>query len=107
MTVSTTLLAVEDHPLLRVAAFTTEFNAPLGAVSTPPAIIAALRPDAAAPLERNEETRAAVRDMLRHGGYKPTGRGKPASEFLLESLKQSLRTKVELMRTAALLPSRT
>ena len=31
----------------------------------------------------------------------------PASEFLMESLNQSLRTKVELMRTAALLPSRT
>jgi hypothetical protein len=31
----------------------------------------------------------------------------PSSRFLLESLNQSLRTKVELMRTAALLPSRT
>jgi anti-sigma factor RsiW len=31
----------------------------------------------------------------------------PASEFLIESLNQSLRAKVELMRTAALLPSRT
>ncbi len=80
---NTTLLAVEHHPFLRVAAFTTAFDAPLGAVSTPPSIIAALRLDAAAPLERNEETRAAVRDMLRHGGYKPTGRGKPASEYLV------------------------
>ena len=84
----TTLLAVEDHPLLRVAAFTTAFNAPLGAVPTPPAIIAVLRPDAAAPLERNEETRAAVRDMLRHGGYKPTGRGKPASEYLVRAASE-------------------
>ena len=82
---STPLLAVEDHPLLRVAAFTTVFNAPLGAVSTPPSIIAVQRLDAAAPLERNEETRAAVRDMLRHGGYKPTGRGKPASEYLVRA----------------------
>jgi anti-sigma factor RsiW len=31
----------------------------------------------------------------------------PASGFLIESLNQSLRSKVELMRTAALLPSRT
>jgi hypothetical protein len=31
----------------------------------------------------------------------------PASHFLLESLNQSLQTKVDLMRTAALLPSRT
>jgi hypothetical protein len=31
----------------------------------------------------------------------------PASRFLIESLNQSFQTKVELMRTAALLPSRT
>lgn len=30
-----------------------------------------------------EATRAAIRNVLRKGGYKPTGRGKPASEFLL------------------------
>lgn len=29
-----------------------------------------------------EETRRAVRDLLRHGGFKPTGRNKPASEYL-------------------------
>jgi len=29
--------------------------------------------------------RSAVRDLLRHGGYKPTGRGKPASEYLLRA----------------------
>ncbi len=85
---NTTLLAVEHHPFLRVAAFTTAFDAPLGAVSTVPSIIAALRLDAAAPLERNEETRAAVRDMLRHGGYKPTGRGKPASEYLVRAASE-------------------
>lgn len=38
----------------------------------------------AAPLgEEEENARAAARDMLRHGKYKPTGRGKPASEYLL------------------------
>ena len=31
----------------------------------------------------------------------------PSSRFLIESLNQSLQTKVELMRTVALLPSRT
>jgi hypothetical protein len=33
--------------------------------------------------------------------------GDPSSRFLIESLNQSLQSKVELMRTAALLPSRT
>ncbi len=30
-------------------------------------------------------TTAAIRDLLRRGGYKPTGRGKPASEFLAQA----------------------
>lgn len=82
---SAILLEVQDHPLLRVAGFTTMFPAPLGTLSTPGYVLDNLRPDAPAPLERNEETRAAVRDMLRHGGYKPTGRGKPASEYLVRA----------------------
>jgi len=32
-----------------------------------------------------QETRHRVRGMLRHGKYKPSGRGKPASEFLLRA----------------------
>jgi len=35
-----------------------------------------------------DAVRAAVRDMLRHGAYKPTGRGKPASEFLLQAAQR-------------------
>ena len=85
---STIRVEVEPHPLVRVAAFTTTFPAPLGALSTPLSASDALRLDAAAPLERNEETRAAVRDMLRHGGYKPTGRGKPASEYLVRAASE-------------------
>jgi DNA/RNA-binding domain of Phe-tRNA-synthetase-like protein len=29
--------------------------------------------------------RSAIRDLLRRGGYKPTGRGKPASEYLAQA----------------------
>jgi DNA/RNA-binding domain of Phe-tRNA-synthetase-like protein len=75
-------LQVDDHPSLRVAAFTTSFPAPLGELTTPAAVLESLRLDAPAPLRRDEGVRAAVRDLLRHGGYKPTGRGKPASEYL-------------------------
>ena len=32
--------------------------------------------------------RRAARDMLRNGRYKPTGRGKPASEYLLRAAQQ-------------------
>lgn len=41
----------------------------------------AARGDALVPVE----TRDAVRRMLRYGRYKPSGRGKPASEFLLQA----------------------
>ena len=78
-------LKVESHPLLRARAFTTALSAPLSEVASPEWLIDLLRADAPAPVQRSEELRAAVRDMLRHGGYKPTGRGKPASEYLVRA----------------------
>ncbi len=80
-------IAAEPHPLLRAAAFTTTFPAPLGERATPARVLALLRDEPAAPagLARDEEIRGAVRDMLRFGGYKPTGRGKPASEYLVRT----------------------
>jgi DNA/RNA-binding domain of Phe-tRNA-synthetase-like protein len=81
-------LRVDPHPLLRVAAFTTSFATPLAATSTPAAAAGALRLDAAAPLSRDETLRAAIRDLLRVGGYKPTGRGKPASEYLVRAASE-------------------
>lgn len=41
------------------------------------------------PLSGEEDAfRKACRDMLRYGSYKPTGRGKPASEYLLRSASE-------------------
>src|SRR5688572_7690234 len=81
-------LEIEEHPLLRAVAFVTAFPAPIGEIATPPAVLDALRLGGSAPLQRDEETRAAVRDMLRHGGYKPTGRRKPASEYLVRAASE-------------------
>jgi len=81
-------LTIDAHPLLRVAAFTTTLPAPLGELTTSPAVLALLAADAPAPLHRDETLRGAVRDMLRHGGYKPTGRGKPASEYLVRAASE-------------------
>lgn len=81
-------LRIDPHPSLRVAAFTTSFAAPLGATATPATVSAALRIDADAPLQRDETLRAAIRDLLRVGGYKPTGRGKPASEYLVRAASE-------------------
>jgi DNA/RNA-binding domain of Phe-tRNA-synthetase-like protein len=71
-----------------VAAFTTAFPSPLGELATPATVRALLGADAVAPMQRDEGARAAVRDMLRHGGYKPTGRGKPASEYLVRAASE-------------------
>ncbi|MFL5620026.1 MAG: phenylalanine--tRNA ligase beta subunit-related protein [Gemmatimonadaceae bacterium] len=88
LVVHATSLQVEPHPLLKVAAFITEFPAPLGETTTPAGALEALRLDGPAPLKRDESVRGAVRDLLRHSGYKPTGRGKPASEYLVRAASE-------------------
>lgn len=82
-------IAIDAHPLLEVVTFETDFPAPLGSLGARPAVVAALSLEAAAPLASSDEVRAHVRDLLRHGGYKPTGRGKPASEYLLRAVAES------------------
>lgn len=81
-------LHIEPHPLLKVAAFVTLFPESLAATPTPPTALDALRLDGPAPLSRDESVRGAVRDLLRLGGYKPTGRGKPASEYLVRAASE-------------------
>jgi DNA/RNA-binding domain of Phe-tRNA-synthetase-like protein len=82
------MLVIEPHALLESAAFTTEFPRTLAEMSSPPWLTDLLRPDAPAPVTRSEELRAAIRDLLRVGGYKPTGRGKPASEYLVRAAEE-------------------
>ena len=78
-------LSLDPHPALRAAAFVSEWTRPLGEIESPH-VEALLSPASEAPLTRSEETRQAIRDLLRHGGYKPTGRGKPASEYLVKAV---------------------
>ena len=68
---------------LSLGTFTATFSVPLGQVPTPPEVLDLLRPESDAPMTRDDGVRAAVRDALRRHGYKPTGRGKPASEYLV------------------------
>jgi DNA/RNA-binding domain of Phe-tRNA-synthetase-like protein len=81
-------IEVAPHPLLHVAAFVARWPAPLGELASPAWLVEGLAEDADAPVTRDEETRATVRDLLRYGGYKPTGRGKPASEYLVRAASQ-------------------
>ena len=83
------MISIAPHPLLRARVFSTTLPTPLGELPSPDWFIAMLAGDAPAPVQRSEELRAAVRDMLRHGGYKPTGRGKPASEYLVRASEET------------------
>jgi DNA/RNA-binding domain of Phe-tRNA-synthetase-like protein len=81
-------LTVATHPLLRPVAFTTAFPKPLGELPTPDSVMALLAMDAKGPISRSEEIRMAVRDLLRHWGHKPAGRGKPAAEYLIRAVER-------------------
>jgi DNA/RNA-binding domain of Phe-tRNA-synthetase-like protein len=79
-------IAADGHPLLDLRAFTTEFPSGLGQMPTPPDCLALLSVNAAAPLQSGDTVREAVRRLLRHGGFKPSGRSKPASEYLVRAV---------------------
>lgn len=81
-------VAVDPHPLLDTEAFVTVFPSPLSELPPSEALRALLAIDAPAPLRSDDAVRSAVRDLLRHGGYKPTGRGKPASEYLIRAVSE-------------------
>jgi len=75
-------VSVAEHPLLEVDAFVTRFARPLAELATPPEILIFVEPQARAPICSSDTVRAEVRSLLRHGGFKPAGRSKPASEYL-------------------------
>jgi len=79
-------LALEADDELRAGVFAAEFPRPLGDLPVPPWLSALLTLDADAPVRRDEATRERIRDLLRRGGYKPTGRGKPSSEYLVRAV---------------------
>lgn len=70
-------ISIVPHPLLEVGAFVTKFAHPLCVVS------AQLGAGVEPPFTSNDAVRAEIRALLRHGGFKPSGRSKPASEYLV------------------------
>lgn len=79
-------LRIEPHPALCAQAFTSDFPRPLGELPSPAGLTALFTLEADAPVRRDEALREAIRALLRHGGYKPTGRGKPSSEYLVRAV---------------------
>jgi DNA/RNA-binding domain of Phe-tRNA-synthetase-like protein len=91
------MLTSDPHPLLCAASFVTELPAPLGEIESPEWLLALHALDAAAPVARSEELRGAVRDLLRQAGYKPTGRGKPSSEYLVRAASEGGLPRINLV----------
>ncbi len=79
------MLEVDPHPALDLRALEVTFPRPLGEMVADPALIAAMALDADVPMASSDTVRLKVRDLLRHGGFKPTGRNKPASEYLIKA----------------------
>lgn len=81
------MLTVDPHPLLDPIAFISTWPVPLGELDAP-GLRALFSPGCEAPLHADDRIRLAVRDLLRHGGFKPTGRSKPASEYLIKAVTE-------------------
>jgi DNA/RNA-binding domain of Phe-tRNA-synthetase-like protein len=90
------MLTLDPHPLLELCAFITTFPSPLGDMPSSPELRALLALDAPAPLHSDDNVREAVRALLRHGGFKPAGRSKPASEYLLKAAGDNALSSINL-----------
>jgi DNA/RNA-binding domain of Phe-tRNA-synthetase-like protein len=90
------MLTIDPHPLLDLRAFVSSFPRPLGDLPSPPDLCALLAEGATAPLHSDDAVRESVRALLRHGGFKPTGRSKPASEYLLRAVRDMLLSPINL-----------
>ena len=83
------MLVIDEHPLLETVVVITEFDQAIGENPSPLELVEQLAFPLAVPIATEAEVKSHVRDMLRFGGYKPTGRGKPASEYLRQAVAKS------------------
>lgn len=86
-------ISVEEHPKLDLAAFVLQHAADpeeqgdvFKLLSLEANAIEKSPFEIHSNADRYDTVKSAVRDLLRHGGYKPTGRGKPASEYLVKAV---------------------
>ena len=77
------MVHVDEHPLLDAAVVALSWPTALGEAPPAPAVEALIdAPDPALP-PLPDTARDAVRALLRHGGFKPSGRSKPCSEYIV------------------------
>jgi DNA/RNA-binding domain of Phe-tRNA-synthetase-like protein len=90
------LIRVDPHPLLDLRCFETDFPRPLGEMPSSQDLLGLLSFTASAPFRSDEAVREAVRRLLRHGGFKPAGRSKPASEYLIKAVADGRLTSINV-----------
>ena len=78
-------VSVQPHPLLELGLLVTTLPQSLGQLASPTTLIQQLCLEAETPLAPEETIKGCVRDLLRVGGFKPSGRNKPASEYLVQA----------------------
>lgn len=81
-------IKVHPHAALDVGAFVTRFAQPLCELPRPAELRELAQAGAIAPLAASDSVRTEVRNLLRVGGFKPAGRSKPASEYLVTAVAE-------------------
>lgn len=99
-------LTVAPHPLLSLAAFEATFAAPLSELPVNTEVdrlldVADREGPRGATFLIDDTVRGAVRDVLRAGGFKPTGRNKPSSEYLGAAVERGPMPRINLPVDAA------
>lgn len=79
-------ITLDSHPLLDAIILHTRWPKPLGSVATLADLSTWFSANAEPPIDRPEMVKPTVRDLLRHGGFKPSGRSKPACEYLISAV---------------------
>jgi DNA/RNA-binding domain of Phe-tRNA-synthetase-like protein len=98
-------LTVAPHPLLDLVVLHARWDRPLGEVPIPDWLdrLCTPEPAFAEPVPGQTE---AVRALLRHGGFRPSGRSKPCSEYIRAAAEQGrfprINAMVDLTNAAAL-----
>lgn len=83
-------IEVHSHPQLCLRCFVVEYSGPVENLTTPSTVLDLFSPGAEAPFESSDAIRKMTRDMLRVGGFKPTGRSKPAAEYLIKAVEKGI-----------------
>lgn len=76
------LVTVDAHPLLELRWFEARWPAPLGELACPAWLDALVRLDDPPLPAPGKDDPARVRELLRHGGFRPSGRSKPCNEYI-------------------------